>query len=120
MNGGDVLSDVDETAPQHMQALKRANEVRFEMAEAKKRIAAGKVDPGSFFDPEVFGNLTVAEVLTSQRRWGKTRARKFLGEHCPPNGRRNLENVKISELTLRERRILTAAIVDRRQPNQGG
>lgn len=92
-----------------MQALKRANEVRFEMAEAKKLIGEGKVPQGQLFDPERFGNLTVGEVLTAQHRWGKTRMRKFLNqwglEHY-----RSMENVKVGDLTLRERRSLTAAI----------
>lgn len=106
-----ALPDVAEDAPQHMRALKRANEVRFEMAEAKKQIAAGEVDPADFFDSERFGNLTVAEVLTSQRRWGTTRARKFLNQHHLHNGRTNLESVKICDLTMRERHALRDAIV---------
>jgi hypothetical protein len=44
--------------------------------------------------------MTIAELLTSQRRWGRTRARKFL---LPLSLN---ENKQLGTLTSRQRRIL--------------
>ena len=67
-------------APQHMQALARANRVRLARAELKRSIARGDVEASEVVRecPWETESMTVAELLTSQRRWGRTRARKFL------------------------------------------
>lgn len=80
------------------------------MAAAKRAIVAGSIDPGEMFTLPAHENLTVSEVLVAQRRWGLTRARKFLTAAHLHRGRNSLENVKICELTIRERRALTEAI----------
>src|SRR3954454_12875331 len=67
-------------APQHLQALHRANEVRLARADLKRRIAEGELSPGQIVlacPPEVEG-MAVADLLMSQRRGGRTRCRKFL------------------------------------------
>lgn len=106
------MSDASEAAPlpQHMQALEKANRVRIEMAAAKGRIRSGEIESGDLFDHEDLGNLTLLEILTSQKRWGATRARRFLNDVLFSNGRRSLEAVKLSELTTRERRVLREKI----------
>jgi hypothetical protein len=51
--------------------------------------------------------MTLAELLTSQRRWGRTRARKFL------LGLALNENKKLGTLTSRQRSLLCAELSSR-------
>ena len=73
-------------APQHMQALQRANEVRLARAELKRNVGVGasSVAEVILICPWEAASMTIAELLTSQRRWGTSRASKFLGgrTHC--------------------------------------
>lgn len=72
--------------PQHLQALARANQVRRERADLKRQVLAGRATAYSVIltAPDILagsGNrkgVSVAEVLTWQRRWGQSRAEKFL------------------------------------------
>ena len=66
--------------PQHMQALARANRVRLARAELKRSIGRGEVEVADVIRdcPWETESMTLAELLTSQRRWGRTRARKLL------------------------------------------
>ncbi|HEY3186810.1 MAG TPA: hypothetical protein VGJ70_05020 [Solirubrobacteraceae bacterium] len=66
--------------PQHMQALQRANAVRLARAELKRRVAEGELSAAEVIldSPWEAESMTVSELLTSQRRWGHTRCRKFL------------------------------------------
>jgi hypothetical protein len=66
--------------PQHMQALRRANAVRLARAELKRRVAEGDLSAADVIleSPWEAASMTVSELLTSQRRWGHTRCRKFL------------------------------------------
>jgi hypothetical protein len=63
-----------------MRALERANSVRLARAELKRAVARGDVDPAEVVRdcPWQTESMTISELLTSQRRWGRTRARKFL------------------------------------------
>ena len=63
-----------------MRALERANRVRLARAELKRAIARGDRDAAEVVRdcPWETESMTIAELLTSQRRWGRTRARKFL------------------------------------------
>src|SRR5665811_2263181 len=49
-------------------------------------------------------SMTLAELLTSQRRWGRTRARKLLQTLALS------ENKRIGSLTPRQRALLTSAL----------
>ncbi|HYF26163.1 MAG TPA: hypothetical protein VD931_10535 [Baekduia sp.] len=71
-------------APQHMRALARANEVRLARAELKRRVSDGEITAAEVIleNPWEAASMTVAELLTAQRRWGSTRCRKFLS--CIP------------------------------------
>ena len=91
-------------APQHMQALARANRVRLARAELKRSIARGDVDASAVVRdcPWETESMTLAELLTSQRRWGRTRARKFL------LGVALNENKRLGTLTPRQRALLAA------------
>ena len=54
--------------------------MRLARAELKRSIARGDVDAAEVVRdcPWETESMTIAELLTSQRRWGRTRARKFL------------------------------------------
>ena len=89
--------------PQHMQALARANRVRLARAELKRSVGRGEVDVAEVIRdcPWETESMTLAELLTSQRRWGRTRARKFL------IGLSLSENKRIGTLTERQRALLS-------------
>ena len=96
-------------APQHMQALARANRVRLARAELKRSIARGDVEAADVirecsWETE---SMTLAELLTSQRRWGRTRARKFLLSLALN------ENKRLGTLTSRQRALLSAELASR-------
>ena len=90
--------------PQHMRALERANSVRLARAELKRAIARGDKNAAEVVEesPWETESMTIAELLTSQRRWGQTRARKFL---VPLSLN---ENKQLGTLTSRQRRLLSA------------
>src|SRR4029453_5190374 len=93
-------------APQHMQALEHANRVRLARAELKREIARGDVSAAHVIRdcPWETESMTLAELLTSQRRWGRTRARKFLLALALS------ENKRLGTLTPRQRALLTSAL----------
>lgn len=96
-------------APQHMRALERANSVRLARAELKRAIARGDRDAAEVVRdcPWETESMTIAELLTSQRRWGRTRARKFL---MPLSLN---ENKQLGTLTSRQRRLLSTELASR-------
>lgn len=98
--------------PQHMKALERANLVRLARAELKRAIARGDVDPSEVVEecPWETQSMTIAELLISQRRWGRTRARKFLTPLALN------ENKALGTLTTRQRRLLAAELAARAKP----
>lgn len=88
--------------PQHLQALERANEVRLARASLKRRVAEGEASAAEIIleAPWEARSMTVADLLMSQRRWGRTRCRKFLAAVPIP------ENKTIGSMTERQRRAL--------------
>ena len=96
-------------APQHMEALARANRVRLARAELKRSIARGDVEASTVVRdcPWETESMTIAELLTSQRRWGRTRARKFLV------GVALNENKRLGTLTERQRALLSDALAEK-------
>jgi hypothetical protein len=95
--------------PQHMQALARANRVRLARAELKRSIGRGEMDVAEVIRecPWETESMTLAELLTSQRRWGRTRARKLLQALALS------ENKRIGTLTPRQRALLMSALSPR-------
>jgi hypothetical protein len=93
-------------APQHMQALARANRVRLARAELKRSIARGDMEASEVVQtcPWETESMTLAELLTSQRRWGRTRARKFLLALALS------ENKRLGTLTPRQRKLLATEL----------
>jgi hypothetical protein len=91
--------------PQHMLALRRANEIRLGHAHLKRDILAGRVTViAAFTDPRAVGSISVSDVLKAQRRWGATRARKFL------QGLQISETKRVDALTSRQRQLLIASL----------
>ena len=89
--------------PQHMQALEHANRVRLARAALKRSIAGGEVAASEVVRdcPWETASMTLAELLTSQRRWGRTRSRKFLLALALS------ENKRLGTLTSRQRQLVS-------------
>jgi hypothetical protein len=93
-------------APQHMQALQRANKVRLARAALKRKVAEGAIPVSDVIltCPWEAASMTIAELLGSQRRWGTTRCSKFLAEIGLP------ETKTIGSMTTRQRSVLAAMV----------
>jgi hypothetical protein len=92
--------------PQHMQALAHANRVRLARASLKRAILANQIDVTDVVRncPWEVETMTVGELLRSQRRWGRTRVRKFLSSLALN------ENRELGRLTERQRNVLAAEL----------
>jgi hypothetical protein len=93
-------------APQHMQALRRANEVRLARAELKRRVGDATISVEEVLVQVHWAasSMTVIELLLSQRRWGTTRCAKLLGHLDIPEGK------TIGAMTERQRYALVDAM----------
>jgi hypothetical protein len=80
MNATATIPDRPSDHPQYMRALERANQVRLARAELKRKVAANQVDVADVIldCPWEAESMAIGDLLTSQRRWGQTRCRKFL------------------------------------------
>src|SRR3954468_1060161 len=94
--------------PQHLRALQRANAVRLARADLKRRVADGDISAAEVIlsSPWEAESMTVSDLLTSQKRWGSTRCRKFLQCVLIP------ENKTIGSMTDRQRRALAQMLED--------
>lgn len=106
MEAASIAPALTADVPQHMQALARANRVRLARAELKRAIGRGDVEVVEVIrdTPWETESMTLAELLTSQRRWGRTRARKFLV------GLALNENKRLGTLTPRQRALLSTEL----------
>jgi hypothetical protein len=96
--------------PQCMKALARANRIRITRAAMKRTIAAGAAEPGQVVidcSPEL-ETMPIGELLGSQRRWGRTRTRRFLSA-LGLN-----ENKQLATLTHRQRMLVAGGLRERR------
>ena len=102
-------SSASPEVPQHLRALEKANEVRLARAELKRAITRGEMEASEVIRgcPREVTSMSVAELLMSQRRWGRTRARKFL---MPL---RIGENKELGALTERQRRLIAFELAKR-------
>ena len=93
-------------APQHMQALAHANRVRLARASLKRAVLANQIDVTEVVRecPWEVETMTIGELLRSQRRWGRTRVRKFLSSLALN------ENRELGRLTDRQRNVLAAEL----------
>jgi hypothetical protein len=96
--------------PQHMRALEHANRVRLARASLKRAVAAEQVDAAAIIRdcPWEVESMTIGELLRSQRRWGRTRARKFLFPMALN------ENRELGRLTVRQRNLLAMELESKR------
>jgi hypothetical protein len=96
--------------PQHMEALEHANRIRLARASLKRAVAAGQVDAAEIVKdpPTEVESMSVGELLRSQRRWGRTRARKFLFSLALN------ENRELGRLTERQRILLASELEAKR------
>ena len=96
--------------PQHMQALEHANRVRVARASLKRSVAAGRADAAEIVRecPWEVLSMSIGELLRSQRRWGRTRARKFLFPMALN------ENRELGRLTTRQRELLATELEAKR------
>lgn len=102
----DASTTMAPAAPQHMQALQRANEVRLARAELKRNIGLGTLSVAEVIRtcPWEAASMTIAELLRSQPRWGTTRASKFIAGIGMP------ETKTVGSMTERQRALLTALV----------
>lgn len=89
-----------------MEALARANRVRLARAALKRSIARGETPAAEVVQecPWETESMTLSELLTSQRRWGRTRARKLLLSLALN------ENKRLGTLTDRQRLMLASEL----------
>jgi hypothetical protein len=92
--------------PQHMRALKRANEVRLARAELKRNVAMDEIDAAEVIlhCPWEVQSMAVADLLMSQRRWGEIRCRKLLAQ-IPLSERKT-----VGSMTERQRGALASML----------
>ena len=93
-------------APQHMHALAHANRVRLARASLKRSIGSNQLDITEVVRSCTWEveTMTIGELLRSQRRWGRTRVRKFLSSLALN------ENRELGRLTERQRNVLAAEL----------
>jgi hypothetical protein len=93
-------------APQHMRALERANRVRLARAELKRQVAEGEVTAAEVVltCPWEAESMSIADLLMSQHRWGRTRCRRFLAS-IPM-----VETKTLGSMTERQRNELAARL----------
>jgi hypothetical protein len=93
-------------APQHMQALAQANKVRLARAELKRQVADGELSVADVVleCPWEAESMTIADLLMSQHRWGRTRCRRFLVQLSMN------ETKTIGTMTDRQRRCLSGRL----------
>lgn len=92
--------------PQHLRALARANEVRFARAELKNQVRREEITVAQVIldTPQEAETMPVADLLMSQRRWGRTRCRKLL-QSIPMT-----ENKTVGSMTERQRQAVAATL----------
>jgi len=93
-------------APQHMQALARANRVRLARAELKRQVAEGELSVADVVleCPWEAESMYIGDLLMSQHRWGRTRCRRFLATISMS------ETKTVGSMTDRQRRALAAML----------
>jgi hypothetical protein len=95
--------------PQHIRALQKANQIRLARAALKREIAAGARTAAEVVVhcPPEAESMTISELLSAQRRWGRARSRKLL------SGLELKENKALGTLTERQRGLLAAQLLRR-------
>ena len=102
----DATGTIAAASPQHMQALELANRVRLARATLKRRVGSGEMTAAEVIVtcPWEAETMPIMDLLMSQRRWGRTRCRKFL------TSIQMSETKRVGSLTDRQRRTLAALL----------
>ena len=102
----DATATMAPAPPQHMKALGRANEVRLARARIKRGVSDGTVLVADVIlqRPWEAANMTLVELLLSQKRWGATKCSKFLATLGLP------ESKTVGSLTDRQRKLLVSSL----------
>ena len=106
---GDPMQMLRGEMPQHMRALAHANQIRLARAATKRAIKSGRLSAADVFKdcPGELSTMTVSELLCSQQRWGRARARKFLIPLAVN------ENRELGKLTQRQRDLMAHRLESR-------
>ena len=93
-----------------MRALQHANRIRLARAQMKRNIAAGSIQVADVIlePPEEVEGMDIAELLTSQKRWGTTRCSRFMDSIGLPETR------TVRSLTKRQRAAVATVLKSRR------
>ena len=99
-------------APQHMRALAQANRVRLARAELKRQVADGETTVAEIViaRPWETESMSIADLLMSQHRWGRTRCRRFLAAISM------VETKTIGSMTERQRNELANRLSGDQEP----
>lgn len=101
---------------QHMEALAKANHVRLARSQIKRDIKLGNCTVTDVLEcmPHVCDRMSIYELLTSQRRWGRKRTIKLLSFYslCGHTGIK--EDKKLRSLTPHEKRYLVQKLSSHR------
>jgi hypothetical protein len=91
---------------QPVQALQLANRVRRARSMLKARVANAQLAAAEviLIPPSEAASMPVAQLLASQRGWGKARSRAFLAQVAVP------EDKSIGSLTERQRRAIASQL----------
>lgn len=94
------------SAPQHLSALARANEIRLARATLKRAVACGERSVADVLAecPAEVERMEIGELISCQRRWGGQRTRRLLGT-VPV-----VETKLVGALTERQRTAIAAAL----------
>jgi hypothetical protein len=102
----------DATYSLRLAALRRANDVRRARAEVKRKVAQGTLSAVDVLldPPAAADGCSVAELLMSQRLWGRAKSTRLLSRN------RIDEHKAIRDLTERQRRVLADELERARTP----
>jgi hypothetical protein len=91
-----------------MRALQQANRVRLARAELKRQVAEGEATVAGIVleCPWEAESMSIADLLMSQHRWGRSRCRRFL------NSISMLETKTIGSMTERQRKELAGRLTE--------
>jgi hypothetical protein len=98
-----------DAAPQHLKALEQANRVRLARAELKRKVSDQTTTVADVVldCPWEADSMELADLLMSQRRWGRARCRRVLVSLGLP------ENKQVGTLTDRQRRAIASTLRER-------
>jgi hypothetical protein len=97
------------TTDQRHRALERANHIRLERAELRRRIARGELRAATVISdpPEAALSWPLYDVLIAQRGWGETRVRKLIWRNGLPDRK------TLGALTTHQRQVIANALGER-------